>query len=247
MDGKPRVYQGSIAGWQARYDDRGNRIEQTWLGPDGKPCLTSAGCASIASQFDERGNRTRLACLDTDGKPCLGNDGYCSAAVAYDAYGNTVEIAYFGVHGEPVIDTQTGYHRIVSTYNAANGKIGDSYFDTQDKPMTIEQVVAAAAKAAGNNAVAATGPPKRVRVAEVLAGGQAAAKGVHVGDIFLSYAGQPITSSRQMVVEVMKPGSETRPLVLLRGDKQLTLRVSPGPLRVIMDEIAWKDLPPTNP
>jgi hypothetical protein len=50
-----------------------------------------------------------------------------------------------------------------------------------------------------------------------------------------------------MVVEVMKPGSETRTLVLLRGDKQLTLRVSPGPLRLKLDEIPWTDLPPTKP
>ena len=82
----------------------------------------------------------------------------------------------------------------------------------------------------------APGPPKLVTVTQVLPGGQAAAKGVREGDIIVRYAGHPITSHRTFVLEATKEGPGPRELVLLRDDKEITLRVAPGPLKVRLEE-----------
>ena len=71
---------------------------------------------------------------------------------------------------------------------------------------------------------------------QVFPGGEAAAKGVHEGDIIVRYAGHPVTSIRANLLEITKPGTQPRELVLLRDGKEITLRVAPGPLKVLLKE-----------
>ena len=82
-----------------------------------------------------------------------------------------------------------------------------------------------------------SGPPRHVTVTDILPGGEAAAKGIREGDIILRYAGHPITSHRAFVLEVTQGGTEPREIVLLRDDKEITLHVAPGPLKVRLEEV----------
>ena len=75
------------------------------------------------------------------------------------------------------------------------------------------------------------GQPKLVTVTEVIPGGEAAAKGVHEGDIVVRYAGHPITSHRAFVLEVTNKGTEQRELVLLRDGREITPSRASRPAR----------------
>ena len=69
-------------------------------------------------------------------------------------------------------------------------------------------------------------PHEGVLVSEVFDNTPAAKAGLKHGDIILKFAGKPISTSRQLqnLVEAVKPGS-TRPLLVLRDGKEMTLQV----------------------
>ena len=263
-DGKPCLNKDGYAGWKATFDERGNQTSKSYFGTDGKPCLNKDGNAGWKATYDERGNQTSQSYFGTDGKPCL-KDGICRMEghlrragkpdkrvllrhrwqalpehngiagwkATFDERGNQTSMSYFGMKGEPIIAPKLGYHRAVTKYDP-NGKVlEEKYFDCQDKPLTYAEALRAVAK---NMPAEGAGPPKRVTVTQVFPGGEAAAKGVHEGDIIVRYAGHPITSHRAFVLEVTKGGTEPRELVLLRDGKEITLRVAPGPLKVRLEE-----------
>ncbi len=73
-------------------------------------------------------------------------------------------------------------------------------------------------------------------VTQVLPDGEAAAKGVRVGDVFLRDAGHTITSYRAFILAVTEPGTEPRELVLLRDGAEITLHVAAGLLKVRLED-----------
>jgi len=72
----------------------------------------------------------------------------------------------------------------------------------------------------------------------VLHDGEGEAKGLQVGDFVLCYAGQAIMSLNGFLIEVNRPGDESRELVMLRDGKEVTLRVPPGRLNIRAREIS---------
>lgn len=158
-------------------------------------------------------------------------NGIASWWTLYDELGS--HTFYFGVKTEPIIAPKLGYHSLTVIYGP-NGEVLDLlYFDCHNKPLTYAEVLRAMAT---NTPAEGAGPPKRVTIAQVFSGGEAATKGVHEGDVIVRYAGHPITSSRAFVLEVTNPGTEPRELVLLRNGKEITLHVAPGPLSVRLNE-----------
>ncbi len=165
----------------------------------------------------------------------------------YDEHGKLTEVAHFGLKGEPVLNLKECAHRIVQRYGP-NGLAEPTYFDCQGRSIPYAEHLAAMAKASsGDGTAEGPQPPMRVRITKVLAGGEADIKGVHVGDIVLRYAGVPITSHPGLIGEIVKPGSESRELVLLRDGNEITLHVAPGPLKVALEEIPMGASPPETP
>jgi hypothetical protein len=234
IDGKPCADRGGIAGWTNLYDERGNKTAVSVFGVDGKPFAIKDGYAGIAYAYDERGRTTSEAYLGVDGRPCLNNDGYAEVKFSYDGRGNTIEQAFFGLRGAPASALSQGYHRIRKQFDPAGRLVDEAYVDRRGKPLTRAEVMANVAQAAGR---AGSGGPKTLRIADVLPGGEADARGVRAGDIILRYAGRPMTSTQALVVELIKPGTQLRELVLLRKGREITLRVAPGPLKIAIDEL----------
>ena len=247
-DGKPCLLKDGYAELKNTYDEWGNQTSQSCLGIDGKPCLNKDGYATTKDTYDERGNETSYSYFGIDGKPCLHKDGVACFKYTYDERGNKTSESCFDTKGKPTLNVQECSHRIVYRYGP-NGIAEMTFFDCKGKSIPYSERIAAVAKAlsSSNGTDEGSQRPMRVRVTTVLAGGEADIKGVHVGDIIVRYAGVPITSHLKLIAEVMKPGSESRELVILRNDKEITLHVVPGPLKVALEEIPVGTSPPEKP
>ena len=77
-----------FAGRKFAYDERGNKISESFFGADDMPCLIVDGNAGWRAVYDQRGNRTSWTFFGIDGKPCLIKAGYAGWKSTFDARGN---------------------------------------------------------------------------------------------------------------------------------------------------------------
>jgi YD repeat-containing protein len=70
VNGEPVLSKkNSYHGWQAEYDDNGNRTVETYIGLDGKTTPSTDGYATMKSTYDARGNVIRQTFHDVNGEP----------------------------------------------------------------------------------------------------------------------------------------------------------------------------------
>ena len=62
-DGKPTLHKDGNAGYTARYDERGNQTEVTYLGLDGRPTVYKDGYARSTSRYEVAVPSARPAAL----------------------------------------------------------------------------------------------------------------------------------------------------------------------------------------
>jgi energy-coupling factor transporter ATP-binding protein EcfA2 len=101
-----------VAGWRARYDTWGNKLECIYLGTDGEPIKTIHGEASWRAEYDRLGYQTRIQYFDTQGEPALHawddqarftGRGYTVLTRKFDPHGRVLETAHFGLHHERLV------------------------------------------------------------------------------------------------------------------------------------------------
>lgn len=85
--------------------------------------------------------------------------------------------------------------------------------------------------------------PFRVTITEVVKGGQGEALGLQVGDEYVSYNGQTISSTSQIVRLTGESKGESVPLEVLRGGKKHVFAAKPGKLGTRIEN---RPLPPTT-
>jgi hypothetical protein len=89
-------------GWEAQYDERGNRIAITYLGLDGKPTLVSDGYATRKATYDARGNVIGMRYHGVNGEPVVSHkEGYHGWKAQYDERGNQIAKTYLDMDGKP--------------------------------------------------------------------------------------------------------------------------------------------------
>lgn len=99
-DGKLMISRKSkIAGVNYLYDDNGNRIKETFLGPDKKPYYLG-GASGMKIEYDKNGYVSKQTYIDTKGHNVLSEDGYCMAVAINDKHGNQIEVRDLGIKGE---------------------------------------------------------------------------------------------------------------------------------------------------
>lgn len=121
------------AGFAYKYNEQGDRIEQTNFGLDGKTCYGSDGTVGSRCEYDENGYMKKLTNLDADGKPCFSSEGYATLVVKNDEHGNGLDLQFFDTEGKPIM-LSAGYSRIVRRYNALGIQIEDIVYDVDGKP-----------------------------------------------------------------------------------------------------------------
>ena len=121
-------------GWEAEYDERGNRIVTTTLGKDGKPMPGANGYATMKSTYDARGNENRETFHDVNGKPVRHKDGYYGREAEYDEHGNKVVVTYFGKDGKPM-SIADGYAIFKSAYDSRGNVIRETFYGVNGEPV----------------------------------------------------------------------------------------------------------------
>lgn len=209
VDGKPVLSEFGVARTTARYDTRGNSVEQAYFGVDGKPTLHKGfGAARVTRRYDERGNQVEEAYFDVDDRSTLNEDGLARWSARYDERGNQIEKAVFDTEGHPVLVDGIGAEALFA-YDDLDQRISTIYLDEQGRVIPVE------VEARGN-----------------LPDSTAERIGLKSGDRLLSYDGELLRSTDQLIALVGKAKPGLKDLVYRRGETTVTVQVPPGRLGV---------------
>jgi YD repeat-containing protein len=242
--GQPALHKNGFSSWTARYDDHGNRTEQTYFGLDGKPALHKEGNAGWTARYDERGNVTEWAYFGVDGKPALLKAGFSRWTARYDQRGNRTEIAFFDAKGKPTT-TAFGHARVRTRYNTHGRPVEQTFY--RPDGQAIYRLLLDDQGPTQRILFGAHGRPipTRVTVTGVVVGGAGARAGLRRGDVLDRYDGAPVTSSFLLIrrVKTAAKGGAPRSLRVLRGGKPLTFEVPPGPLGINVADMPASSAP----
>lgn len=221
LDGNPVLSKDRGAARMTwHHDERGNKVEHTYFGIDGKPVLLEdVGAARITWRYDERGNQVESAYFGIDDALVADADGIAVISTNYDDKRRVVTRAYLDVHREPVLIDDIGA-RAQYSYDDSDQVIGVIYRDTRDQiiPLTIV-------------------------VQKITPNSTADRIGLAVGDRLLTYGGETLTSMQQLIALVSQPGTSARELAVRRGSANLSWRIPPGPLGVLLVNVRTETVP----
>ena len=159
-----------VAGWDIKYDNRGNETERTFFDANGKLCLNNVGYAKVTYAYDERGflksNRyygLRGQLMMVDGR--VGTDYRCDergnvvsdrpigpdgrlapnlleSRYKYDQFDNCTETSYYNAAGQPD-DNYNGVYKEERRYDASNQLVETRYYGTDGRlTLTVNEGVA---------------------------------------------------------------------------------------------------------
>jgi hypothetical protein len=98
--GKPAVLEDGASGWDATYDDYGNRETEVSVGIDGQPTNCKDGISKVVRSFNSFGLVTSQRFFDKDGRSVT-NVVQQQFDAIYDERGNRVSETEIGIDGKP--------------------------------------------------------------------------------------------------------------------------------------------------
>jgi hypothetical protein len=238
--------QGQLRLW-SRVDDRGRMLEMAKLTASGRPRKWPEGNHRWTARYDARGNRIEWVAFGLNGEPVSTTLGYHRQVSRFDARGRLLETAHFGIAGEPAFRAAEGAYRILYRYDD-QGRLTDTRFlGPNDRPRNTRHGYARleAVYRDGNAdtlAFAADGKavPLVVVVTAVMPGSVAEHLGLKQGDVLLRYRGQKCLSVAWLLAA--RTADDKKPddaeIEVQRDKKQFTIQVKPGPLGVILADVA---------
>jgi hypothetical protein len=121
------------------YDENGELLQKTALGPKDEPVNDSSGKATLrVSRTDKFGNPLEMIVLDASGKVTATKDGWSIRKSAYDPDGNIAEVSHFDSSGQPTIDVK-GYHKIRWERDGQGNIVKEIYLNAADKPTVGDE------------------------------------------------------------------------------------------------------------
>ena len=131
--------QDGLAGFDARFDERGRQVELLRIGPDGTAAGgASDGIARIVYEQDSRGRVQRTRFYDRNGQPKADRDGVYGHAFRYNARGQTIEEQRLAADGA-LINQRDGTARVETDFDAAGGIVERRFFDARNRPTATSQ------------------------------------------------------------------------------------------------------------
>lgn len=106
------------------YDNKGNKLEQSYYNSQDKPTLSSDGYHKVKYVYDNQNRETEASYYGTDGKPILVNNYHKETYKYAENSDKIIENAMFDKTGKPV-NCSGGWHRLVVTYNE-DGNIAET-------------------------------------------------------------------------------------------------------------------------
>ncbi len=121
----------------ARFDVRGNQIEDACFDSDGKPALNTFGYFKCVTKYDERGRETEAVYHGRDGKPAPNERGYVRRITRYDSSGKPIDASHFDRDGKPV-KTRVLVNEVVAGGQGEHIglRVGDVLLDYDGKEVT---------------------------------------------------------------------------------------------------------------
>ena len=137
VDGKPCCSKDGIAGWTAKYDEKGQMIEQIVRNPDGSPAIMRTnGSCGYRFEYDEHGNRTAETYLGADEKPMVAPVGFATARIEYDVYGNKTSQTFHDSKGHLISPLGfSGIAGVTNEYNRFGKQTKQTCIGTDGRPM----------------------------------------------------------------------------------------------------------------
>jgi YD repeat-containing protein len=143
LDGKTLIlHRDGGAVMKARYDDRGNMVEQTFFGTNGKPTLTRNGFHKIVLRYDDHGWVLERRYFAADGKtPILHKDGHAVVRSRYDRRGRPIEESYLAADDKPTW-LKSGIHRLTARYDVRGNQVETTHFGMDGRPVLSHEGIA---------------------------------------------------------------------------------------------------------
>jgi hypothetical protein len=134
-EGRPVAWKEDKAGWNSKFDERGNEVEEAFFGVEGFPIINKHdGVSGWRTKYDEFGNAVEVAYFGLAGKPILNRDGYARRQSKFDERGNGIEDAYFGVDGQPILH-KDGNAVARFKYDDRGNNLEMAYFGVDGRPI----------------------------------------------------------------------------------------------------------------
>lgn len=133
---KDLVNVKGVAGYDFKYDEKGNIIESVPIGTDGKPSKTTL---ITRYKYDSNDNVIESALYDGEMKPALNSYAYHKYTCQYNNRNQRIEIKYFGGKGELVKYNGDNYAIRRDEYNERGFNTKTSYFGIDGKPVACKQ------------------------------------------------------------------------------------------------------------
>jgi hypothetical protein len=135
---EPFLHKDGNHGWDAQYDDHGNRIATTYVGLDEKPVLLTAGFATMKQAYDAGGRETRMSLHGVNDEPVLHKDGHHGWESKYDDHGRRSQKTYLGLDDKP-IRMPDGYARLKWEYDIRGNSTQVTYYGVKGEAILYKK------------------------------------------------------------------------------------------------------------
>lgn len=129
------VIEGDEAGYDRKYDERGNCIEYRSIGCDGQ---LMDNTLVIRSEYDERGNLSSEAFYHGNGTPAVNYEGYHRETHTYDDRNQEIETRYFGSDGKPTPLRGSNFAIKKAEYDERGNLVKLYAYDVNDNPALFD-------------------------------------------------------------------------------------------------------------
>ena len=121
------------------FDNEENASEFAYFDANGAPVVGTSGFHKQVREF-KQGREVRTDHLDQMGKPIALRTGYAAIVRELDGRSNVVLTTYLGVDGRLVMNQETHYAMIRSSYDACNRETESHYLDERGVPVAEGKV-----------------------------------------------------------------------------------------------------------
>jgi hypothetical protein len=118
-------------------DERGNRLELAFFGPNDKPMLRKEGYFRRVRRYDFNDHLVDDAFFGVNDEPVVSSGaGYSRSTQAFDSHGKAIEVTFFGIDGKPMVNA--GDAKFTHRYNDYGDLVEEAYFGVDGEPVAEE-------------------------------------------------------------------------------------------------------------
>ena len=129
----PACDRDRIYGQRYKYDEKGRKIEEIFVGADGSVTGNKNGLAIKVYTYDENDDWTSVTYLDAERNASHDGNNCPLVKLEYDQYGNRIKESYYTLDGIPSIRTDVNVSGFLYEYNQQGFRIRQSCFGVDGK------------------------------------------------------------------------------------------------------------------